>query len=713
LLGWPVAAVALLVSGVSPAQQVLQEVVVSASLREAQLSDLPQSVSVLDSTTLQSAGVQQLQDVLSLIPNLSWASGSSRPRFFLMRGVGEVEQYQGAPNPSVGFLIDEIDFSGIGMPATLFDTRDVEVLRGPQGTVYGANALAGLISVHTEDPTPDFTARAEGTVGDFETRAIGLAASDGFADGQAGWRLAAQQYRSNGYRHNAFLGRDDTNGYDEGTLRGKLFWQITSGLRAELALMDVDLNNGYDAWSIDNTRTTLSNQPGRDKQQSLGASLKLSWQSDAFGELRSVSSAAQSHIVYSYDGDWGNDPYWAACCDYSPYDYFEQDQRTRSTLAEDLRVIGDAQHALFGRVRWLAGAYFLRLTESDELLDTGNDQYAGYNENLLTSGYESTDAALYGSLDAPLTERSSVTLGVRAQRRLARYHDSADEANPFPAQDDTMYGGNLSFQRRLSAQKNVYVTLARGFKGGGFNIGQQIPADARRFGPEYLWNLETGINAATADQRLQGRADVFYMRRDSMQVYSSCQLDPNNPLTFVFFTRNAAHGENYGLEGEGAWQVSSRWQLSGTVGLLHTRYLGYDASAVLCPGGEPLALDGRAQSFAPEYQLSAALSYTDPSGLFARLDGFATDGFYFAAGQNQVAQAYELWNLRLGYERAHWQVSIWGRNLFDQHYAVQGFYFGDVPPNFDNQRFIQNGDPRTVGLTVRFNFGQESNSTWK
>src|SRR4029077_9760601 len=113
------------------------------------------------------------------------------------------------------------------------------------------------------------------------------------------WRVAAQQYRSDGYRHNAYLQRNDTNGYNEGTLRGKLFWQLAPSLRADLAVMDVDLNNGYDAFSIDNSRTTLTNQPGRDAQQSLGASLKLTWKTDAFGELRSVSSAANSHIVYS------------------------------------------------------------------------------------------------------------------------------------------------------------------------------------------------------------------------------------------------------------------------------------------------------------------------------------------------------------------------------------------------------------------------------
>jgi iron complex outermembrane receptor protein len=703
---WPLtAACSMLSCGAAAANEALQEVVVTASLRGSHAADLPQSVSILDAGTLQAAGVQHFEDVLALIPNLSWAAGSSRPRFFQLRGIGEVEQYQGAPNPSVGFLIDDIDFSGVGMPATLFDVRQVEVLLGPQGTVYGANALAGLISVHTEDPAPEFALHGEATIGDYQTRAAGVALSDSLDSARAGWRLAAQQYRSDGYRRDAYLGRDDTNGYDEGTLRAKLFWQVTPALRADLALMDVDLNNGYDAWSIDNRFTTQSNQPGRDAQQSLGASLKLSLTSGGFGELRSVSSAADSHIVYSFDVDWGNDAFWARCCGYSPYDYFEQDRRLRRTLAEDLRLIGDADHLLLGRVRWLLGAYFLRLSESDELLDTWNDVLLGTGASLLHSHYRTTNGALYGSFDTALGPRASLTLGLRAEQRQAHYRDSADVGRPFAAARDTMYGGNLSWSLRTSPLQALYTTLARGFKAGGFNIGSQITPEQRRFAPEYLWSLESGVKRAAAGNVLQWQADVFYMRREQMQVYSSCQLDQNNPSTFVFFTRNASHGENYGLETQAQWRLSSRWQLAGSAGLLHTRYLGYDAQAIECPGAAPLALDGRAQSFAPEYRLAASLSYTRPDGWFARLDASASDGFYFAAGQNQVAQAYQLLNLRFGYQRGGWQTSVWTRNVLDRRYGMQGFYFGLVPPDFPNQRFIQNGDPRTAGLTVRYQLG--------
>ena len=111
--GWPHIA--------APADEPLEEGLVTAAYLGGGADDAPQSITVLDAATLQGAGVQHLEDVLSLVPDLNWAAGTNRPRFFQLRGIGEVEQYQGAPNPSVGFLIDDIDFSGVGSPATLFD----------------------------------------------------------------------------------------------------------------------------------------------------------------------------------------------------------------------------------------------------------------------------------------------------------------------------------------------------------------------------------------------------------------------------------------------------------------------------------------------------------------------------------------------------------------------------------------------------------------
>ena len=152
----------------------LQEVVVSATLlRDQPLAAVPASITVLDSATLKAAGQQHFEDVLGLVPNLNWSGDTNRPRYFQIRGIGELDEYQGAPNPSVGFLIDDIDFSSIGTVGTLFDMDRVEVLRGPQGTRYGANALGGLIAMESAAPAAEFGGRVELSGGDYDTRSYG------------------------------------------------------------------------------------------------------------------------------------------------------------------------------------------------------------------------------------------------------------------------------------------------------------------------------------------------------------------------------------------------------------------------------------------------------------------------------------------------------------------------------------------------------------
>ncbi len=669
----------------------LDEVTISASLRSTPLRDLPQGATVLDNQTLRSAGVQHFEDVIGLVPGLNWASGTSRPRYFQIRGVGETEQYQGAPNPSVGFLIDDIDFSGVGMPATLFDLERIEVLRGPSSAVYGANALGGLISVRSRDPGRAFELAGEATGGDYGTAALGLVVGDGLADGSAGWRLAAQRYRSEGFRRDEYLGRDSTNGYDESTVRGKLILDPTARLHAALTVLYANLNNGYDAWSVDNSRVTRSNQPGRDAQRSSGASLRFQYTNE-HGQWLSITSAANSDIDYSFDGDWGNDPYWGAS---APYDYFEGHQRTRQTLAQDLRFLGQGAALPIGQLRPAVGVYALNLREDDLQLDTWNDQYYGAGQSVLASHYQATTAAFYGSLELSVAKLGLLTLGLRIEQRTAAYADSSDA--PFPQDRSQFAGGNLSWVWKPSAARQYYATLARGYKAGGFNIGADIDRMQRQFGAEALWNLELGVRISSPAEQVQLSTDVYAMRRSSMQVYNSRQLLAGNPLTYVFYTDNAAHGDNLGVEAELHWHVRPGWMLAASAALQDTRYLGYV--------NDGLDLRGREQAFAPPWQGSLSAGYEQPAGVFARADLEAQDGFYFSSSHDQRARARVLVNLRAGWHARNWTASLWARNLFDAAYSVQGFYFGDEPPDFPVKLYLQNGDPRQVGVTLSMDLG--------
>jgi outer membrane receptor protein involved in Fe transport len=287
-----------------PSAGQLEEVVVSATvLRDQDLQQVPASVTVLDSATLGRAGQQHFEDVLALVPNLNWAGGTSRPRYFQIRGIGEREQYEGAPNPSVGFLIDDVDFSGIGMAATLFDISQVEVLRGPQGTRLGANALAGLISIRSMDPSMTPSLAIEATGADYATGSLGVVANEPVESLNSAWRLSVQKYKSDGFRDDVFLDRKNTNDRDELTARLKWRWDASPDTRVDFTLFHADIDNGYDGWSIDNTWRSEVDRPGVDTQRATAASVRVVSSAWSAATLTVIGSYAKSNSVNSYDAD--------------------------------------------------------------------------------------------------------------------------------------------------------------------------------------------------------------------------------------------------------------------------------------------------------------------------------------------------------------------------------------------------------------------------
>jgi outer membrane receptor protein involved in Fe transport len=181
------------------------------------------------------------------------------------------------------------------------------------------------------------------------------------------------------------------------------------------------------------------------------------------------------------------------------------------------------------------------------------------------------------------------------------------------------------------------------------------------------------------------------MWRESQQVATSFQVDPGDPLSYVFYTDNAARGRNYGLEGGLAWRPLTAVTLGATLGLLHSEYLGYHYG--------DRDLDGREQAHAPAWQYSLSAQWHGDRGWMARADLGGCDGFYFDASHDEKSQPYLLVNLKAGYEAGRWSVHAWGRNVFDEHHAVRGFYFALEPPAYPEKLYVQQGDPRQYGVT--------------
>jgi iron complex outermembrane receptor protein len=687
----PLPFIALLFAGAaaaSPEAPRLEPVVVTAALRPVPASARPGGVTVLAGDDVREAAVVHLEELLPLLPSLSWAGASSRPRYFQLRGIGELEQYQGAPNPSVGFLVDEIDFSGIGMIASTFDVEQVEVLRGPQGTRYGANALGGLIKLKTRDPGALPELSTEATLGGDGLWSIGAVAGGplagrGAVDGA--WRAVLERAVSDGFRDNRFLGREDTNGRDETTARLKLRLAAEGDWRADIALLLADFDNGYDAFAIDNGLTTLSDRPGRDAQSSAGAALDFAKSLAHGGTLRSIAGYADSDIAASFDGDWGNDSDWGAA---GPYDFFSDTRRHRRTLSEDLRYLSGTERAL----SWIAGLWLQRLEEDNRVLDDGRYLEDAFVRRL-DSAYRATSVAAYGQAEYAATPATTLTAGLRVEQRDARYDDSDGVAF---GPRDRMWGGELTIARRVDAAQTVWATVARGYRAGGFNIGTAVPEGRQQFAGEYLWSAEAGWKGRDAEGRHRADVNLHYTRRRHPQVATSLQLDPEDPLTFMFLTDNAAGGEAFGVESSAAVVAGERLELEAMLSWMDSRYRGYRFG--------DRDLEGREFAHAPEWKAALAATWRHPAGWMARVDLSGEAGFYFDTSHDERAGSRFLASLRAGYEADRWSLEAWVHNLLDERYPVRGFFFENEPPDFPTKLYLRWGDPRQAGLTARYSF---------
>jgi len=667
------------------AEDILDEIVVTADFRKRPVSELPSSVTIINAELIEEAAVQHFEELINVVPNLNWSGDGHRARYFQIRGVGELEQYQGAPNPSVGFLVDDMDFSGIGTVATLFDIQSIEVLRGSQGSRYGANALGGLIYVQSTAPSADRNGRLVVTVADDDALSIGAAFGGAIdASEKTTFRVSAQKYESNGFRDNSYLNRKDTNARDELAVKARLRIVPSDAFEANLALMFSNIDNGYDAFSLDNSYTMLSDHPGRDAQESVGSSLRLDWTGLGDFRLTSITALANSDIDFGYDADWGNDDSWAPVT----YDYVSDNDRERDSMSQEFRLSSD---------RWLVGMYASDIGEDLRTLHTGDyyDPFYDWADSLFYpfgSDYEATSVSLFGQYDYDLNDATRMTAAIRFERRNSDYSDTDGLV---ASQSDSMSGGELSISHDINDAVTAFARMSKGYKAGGFNLGVVDP-DIREFAAEELWTIEVGVKSTMFGDALAVDTAIFRSRRVDQQVRTSFQLVSGDPTSFGFATINVDKGETLGVEADIRWNPGDHWELYANIGLL-------DATLGNFPNSQP-GPSGREQAHSPRYTFAGGIVFRHPNGAFARLDATAKDAFYFDVSHDQRSKAFELVNTRVGYDGETWTASLWARNLFDKNHAVRGFYFGNEPPDFPDTLYTRSGDPRQIGVTVEKRF---------
>jgi len=688
LPAWAVAAAAETEPG-------LPEVTVTADFRDARLQEIPVSVSVIDDAAIQQRAAKHLEAVLSSAPNVNLAAGASRGRFVQIRGVGDLEQFTEPKfQPAIGLMIDGIDMSGIGNAATLYDIDQVEVLRGPQGTSFGASALGGMINMESAAPTAELESRLDVGVGTYNSRHFGTVISGPLSESLGG-RLAVQQTRSDGFMENNHLGRDNTNNIDELTARGKLHWELSAASAMAMTLLYVDADNGYDAYSLDNNRHTRSDNPGFDRQETGAASLRYRQQLGTDLSLEATLAGEQSNLDYGFDEDW-------TFVGFHPDEFSNTDryQRDRDSASLDVRLQSEAPLASAGDNRWLVGIY---AQERDEELD--RSWWVPFN-----SDYGSQRRALYGQWESQLTETLQLTLGLRFERYSDDYRDSngIDFDN-----DDNLWGGNLSLSYAFGENSIAYVTLAKGYKAGGVNAEasssspfmqprfQAFLAPRLRFDSETLINRELGLKGVYWQDRLQLRLALFDMDRQDPQLESWIWDGVN--FVWLGFLETAAEGSNRGLELEARLQASESVQLFANLGWIESDV--EDLTVFDLDLDDFREIGSRDQTSAPRYQFNLGADLQLSETLSAHLEVEGRDDFYHGYYHNAQADSYQLLHGSLSLKVNAVALTLWGRNLLDEDYAVRGLYFGNDPRDgYSNRLYEQLGGPRTLGINASYHF---------
>ncbi|MDA1299029.1 MAG: TonB-dependent receptor [Proteobacteria bacterium] len=669
-------------AGAASTGNALPEIVVTADYRGTEVVSAPTSISVISEEVVRSRAAQHFEEMLGALPNVNFAAGTNRARFFQIRGIGERSQFIEPLNPSVGVLIDNVDYSGMGTAATLLDVDQIEVLRGPQGTRYGANALAGLIHLKTNEPEDAFRAALRLGAGNFDARRAQLMMTGPLTD-QSQFRLAVEQFKSDGYYDNAYLGTDDNNRRDELTGRAKLAMAVSEDWDINLTLTRVDLDNGYDAFTLNNTRTTLSDEPGHDRIDATGFSIDSTWQLSA-SSIEVIAALLSADTQYGYDEDW-------TYSGFHPDGYMSSDayNRDRESGSLEVRWISDGMSRIFGdSTDWIIGLYTL---DSDEDL---RREYTYLARDFISS-YGFDTRAIFVQLDTRLTDTLALATGLRAERRDTTYQDS--NAVTY-APRENMWGGRIALTYSPDSGSMSYISLARGYKAGGFNTDGTLDADLREFSDESLVEVEVGVKSRSASGRFEYRVAAFYDERTDQQVKSSLvRQRPDGTSEFIDFTGNAATGTNSGVEVELDWFASKHLLLSASGGLLDARF-----NRFINEFGEDLS--GRDQAQAPNYTWHLAVRY-ERGGWHFDLSAEGRDAFYFSDRHAVRSKPYSLINGSIGYKANAWGIQLWGRNLNDKDYYTRAFgSFNNDPRDgyADPEPYFQFGEPRVFGVTVDF-----------
>ena len=684
----------------------LEEVIVTAQRREERLQEVPIAITVQSGEQLDKAGVTNLRELVVVAPSvrIAGAGANAQPS---IRGV-QSQQTDPGNDPNVAVYVDGVyQANQIANSVDLPDVRQIEVLKGPQGTLFGRNATGGAIRVFTLEPEFTLTGRVSLDYGRFnDVVAKGYVSGPLLGDTVAA-SLSAFREDSDGYHRDIVTGEDDVGGIESTVVRAKLLAKPTDSVSLLLTLAYMD------RWDGDTTpyatiggntiarlfpgaafgdkpyEFTTNREAFLDSKVNL-ASLKMDFDFAA-GTLTSVTAYNETDAYYTQDGD-------ASSLDLLYYGLNE--------LQEDF-----SQELIFssrkqGRFSAVGGLFYYHADGRYDPLDVLG-AFAGPVPIYVWSKQVTEAYAVFGELTYDLTDRLSVVGGVRYSDETRTAHGTFQfGSGPEPAMPRMgekswdSFTPRVSLRYQLPAGDNLYLTYSEGFKSGGFNIAAVSPIP---FDPENLDAIELGIKTSP-DRRLTANVAAFYYDYSDQQVMTVA----NN----FNITANAASSEIYGLDADLTARVTDDFTLTAGLALLQAEYDSYPDAVVLEPlmgadcrcGNTNVVIDasGNTEPRSPDWTLGLTADYAHDFG-FGPLDfsvtAYHSDDFYWDSNERIREPSYTTVSAQIAWQPVDsgFRLSLWGRNLTDEEHSRAVFLL----ETYDGISYAR---PRTYGLGVEYSF---------
>lgn len=675
----------------------MESITVTANKIEEDLQKVPQSITVMDEIILEEKGITDIPDLIREIPNMA-IQESVHGNAVSFRGLNPSMFTNN--NPVVIYIDGVPIISRYGFDASLANVERVEVLRGPQGTLYGKDAIGGVINIVTKKPENQWHGMIGAEYG-----------SDNYIQGifnMNGSLIANTLYmgingkyeQDDGWIENTNPGLDsDGNESDQQQLSGYLLYTPTDRFTARFTL---SMDNQNDSWTNGYTLPGGSNFSdfNRDDAEEVNFDVPTEVDLDCFSQslylnyafdsvtLTSTTTHKKQDIEGDYDADYGADTYFDGL---KQFNYSQTE-----TYTQELRISSNNENG----IRWVAGLY---LDSEDHeqgpygmqypYYDSSGTFYGNFDYNA-ESDTDSTTYAAFGQAMVPLGKRFELTLGGRYQHIEKKidldmyYLPVGTTGSPYFSfsgdKEWDVFLPKAALSYGLSDNWHTYVSYSQGYMPGGFNsFASSGTAEDNFFEPQKSANYEIGIKGHV--NRLRLAATLFYMDIKDVHVYKAYGVN--------YYTDNADSAHSQGLELELTYKLTDTIELNGSLGFIEAEYDTYDA-------GYGISFDGQDIENTPSYTATAGVSYRHPSGLYGRIDMRAAGAmsFYDDANKTFVEEdAYAVFDAKIGYQTGGWDLYMYGKNLTDEAYITEFI---------DSSTLMMAGfgQPLTVGVGLRYRF---------